>query len=287
MSELSPPHETTVGVMRGVVRYDGSRFHGWSAQPGVRTVQGELEQGLSKIFHRRVRIQGASRTDQGVHALGQVFSFRSGPCDPERVRHALSCMFRPDIRVTELGWTTPDFNARFSARGKRYAYSIHFSREPDPFLARYVWTVPYEVDLDCIRRLLKDAEGTHDFRAFAGASEESRVHPPEGSARGTACTMHALRLLRGGTVSTPEVQNVWRIEVVGNFFLYHMVRNLVGTVVDIARGRFPETLWYELLHVGGVFRGHCAPPQGLMLMEVFYDDAALHDAVLRVKAGSG
>ena len=250
--------ETT---LRGTVRYDGTNFAGWQRQPDERTVQGEIEAAMSRIASAPIRIQGAARTDAGVHALGQVFSCTwPGPM-PSRLRHALSKMLSPEIRITELCETPPDFNARFSARGKRYAYAIQFAREPDPLAARYAWQVPYRVDLDLVAELLTHLEGRHDFAAFQSTG---------GQMTSTERTLHEVSLHQGGMVTPFDADDLWRIEFHGDAFLYHMVRNITGTLIEIGRGRFPAAFLDETLASPGPFPGHCAPAHGLFLVRVEY-----------------
>lgn len=252
--------------LRGIVQYDGTGFAGWQNQrQGERTVQGALEAALSQIASAPVAVQGAGRTDSGVHALGQVFScVWPGGMPPARLRHALSRMLSPEIRVTELAPAPPHFNARFSACGKRYAYTLDLAREPHPFAARYAWSVHHDLDLDIIRRLLPALLGKHDFAGFQSAGSQMKT---------TVRTIHEAQLLPGGVIGLADYPALWRLEFYGDAFLYRMVRNLTGTLVEIARGRFPETFFHELLASPGPFLGHCAPPHGLVLLHVDYDPA--------------
>lgn len=250
-------------TLKGTARYDGGGFAGWQTQPDMRTVQGEIETALARIASQPVRIQGAGRTDAGVHALGQVFSFRwANPMPPERLRHALSQMLAPEIRVTELVPAPDDFNARFSAQAKRYGYSLDLGKEADPFLARYAWHVPHRVDLDVLQRLIAQIPGQRDFAGVqsAGAQMENTVR-----------TVYSVTLHSGALIGPCSAANAWRIEFHGNGFLYKMVRNLSGTLIEIARGRFPEQFLDECLASPGPFKGHCAPAHGLALMQVYYE----------------
>jgi len=249
-------------ILKGIIRYDGSSFAGWQRQRHERTVQGELEAALSRIASQPIRVQGASRTDAGVHAFGQVFSctwpkpFQSG------LRHALSQMLGPEIRITELTEAPDGFNARFDSLAKRYAYTIDLAREPDPFAARYAWHVPYRVDLDLLASLAARLPGKRDFAGFQSAGTQMKS---------TVRTLYGVTLQRGGVIGPQDHGDLWRLEFFGNGFLYKMVRNLTGTLAEIARGRFPVTFLEECLASPGPFRGHCAPAHGLVLLCVHYE----------------
>ncbi len=224
-------------------------------------MQGELEGALAQIASQPIAVFGASRTDAGVHALGQVFSCEWPGDFPARLRHALSKMLGPEIRVISLEEAPPGFNARFSAQGKRYAYSIDFNREPDPFCAPYAWHVPYRTDLDLLKSLLPALLGKHDFAGFQSTGNQATT---------TIRTLHEAVFVKGPIIGPADVDNLWRIEIQGDAFLYHMVRNITGTLVEIARGRFSVSFLEESLHSPGPFKGHCAPAHGLALMQVFY-----------------
>ncbi|WP_320178496.1 tRNA pseudouridine(38-40) synthase TruA [Roseovarius pacificus] len=252
-------HQTT--TLRATVRYDGSGFAGWQKQPHARTVQGELEAAMSRIANQPVRIQGAGRTDAGVHAFGQVFSCKWPGPFPVRLRTALSRMLGPEIRLTEVVEAAPNFNARFDAVAKRYAYSLDLGRDPDPFVARYAWHVLHEVDLGLLRDLLKRLEGEHDFAGFQSTGS-TREH--------TRRTIYSAELLPGAVCGPCDLDYLWRLAFHGDGFLYHMVRNITGTVVEIARGRYPDTFLDELLASQGPFPGYCAPAHGLTMVSVEY-----------------
>lgn len=256
---MSTPMATT--TLKATVRYDGTNFAGWQKQPHARTVQGELEAAMSRIASQPVRLQGAGRTDAGVHALGQVFScVWPGPFPP-RLRKALSRMLGPEIQVTEVVEAAPGFNARFDAVAKRYAYSFDFGRDPDPFAARYAWHVPQRVDLDRVRSLLPRLEGEHDFAGFQSTGS-AREH--------TRRTLHSVELQPGAVCGPCDHHHLWRLAIHGDGFLYHMVRNIAGTLIEIGRGRFPEDFLDELLASPGPFLGHCAPAHGLTMVAVEY-----------------
>lgn len=250
-------------TLKGTVRYLGTHFHGWQAQDDQRTVQGEIESALSRIASAPVRIQGAGRTDAGVHALGQVFSCTWPRPLPPTLRHALCKMLAPEIQITRLETVPEDFNARFSAKSKRYCYTFSFSRDVDPFSAPYSWQVPYRMDLDLVASLLPRLEGEQDFAGFQSTGSQMKT---------TVRTLYEVRLRRGGVVGPADGRDLWHLEFYGDGFLYKMVRNLSGTLVEIGRGRFGPEFIDEALASGGPFLGHCAPAQGLVLKEVHYPE---------------
>jgi tRNA pseudouridine38-40 synthase len=244
------------------VRFDGTGFAGWQVQPNERTVQGELEHALATIAGQPVRVHGASRTDAGVHALGQVFHCDwSGPKGLPELRRSLSQMLSPDIRVDAIEEAAPDFHARYDATDKRYAYVCCMDSEPDPFSARYAWRLPSPVDPERVAELAQQLTGTHDFAGFCSSGSAVAT---------TERTIYAIALHRAPIVGPPESATHWRLEFHGDGFLYKMVRNIVGTVVQIARGITPDDRIGELLASKGPFEGHTAPGHGLFLVNVAY-----------------
>jgi len=248
--------------LKASVRYDGTGFAGWQVQPGLRTVQGEIERALAQIAGDPVRLHGAGRTDAGVHALGQVFSFpwtREG--DLAALRRSLARMLRPEILVTAIEDAPPDFEARRFARGKLYAYAIFPSRDADPFSVRYAWQLSPGTDVNRIAAICQRFVGTHDFAGLqcGGASVKTTIRK-----------IHSITLYPGGLVGPCDAENLWRLEFHGEGFLYKMVRNIVGTAVDVARGNLPESRVDELLASCGPFHGHTAPACGLALVKVLY-----------------
>lgn len=248
---------------KAVVRYVGTGFAGWQVQPDARTVQGEIMEALARISGSPVTVHGASRTDSGVHALGQVCSFSmAGPMDAARLRRSLSQMLGPEIRFVTLELAEDDFHARKSATAKRYWYALDFGREPDPFSAPFAWHGPREVNLDRLATLCKRFEGERDFAGFEG----SRAAPKHSTVR----NLFSVRLNKGGVVQASDATALWRLEFHGNGFLYKMVRNITGTLVDVARGHLPESRIDALLTASGPYHGFTAPGHGLTLMEVLY-----------------
>jgi len=249
--------------LKGVVRYDGTDFAGWQVQPNARTVQGALETALSRIASRAIRVYGAGRTDAGVHALGQVISFRwpADKASPDRLAGSLSKMLAPDVRVETIEEAPPDFHAQYTATGKQYAYTLSLNPMPDPFSARYAWCVPWKLDFDCLGRLAERTQGRRDFAGFRSSG---------GNAGSTTRTLHAVTIRQGGVVGPCDAAGLWRIDFHGDGFLYKMVRNLTGTFVEIARGHAPEDRLAALLESSGPFQGQSAPARGLVLVAVHY-----------------
>ena len=248
--------------VKGVVRYDGTGFAGWQVQPGARTVQAVIEEKLALIAGAPVRIAASGRTDSGVHALGQVISFDWAADVPlERVRRSLSQMLSPEVRVERLKPAADDFHATYSAVAKTYAYCISEARDADPFLDRYVWSVPWEIDRELVRGLLSRIVGEHDFAGFcsSGSSVETTVR-----------TIHAAEVVDGPVVGPVDAVDTWHIRYTGNGFLYKMVRNLTGTIIDIARGHLAESALDERLNAPMPYAGFSAPAKGLFLVEVQY-----------------
>lgn len=238
-----------------VLAYDGADFHGWQAQPGLRTVQGALEEALREMIGERPCTRGASRTDAGVHAEGQVATFRTtSTIPPHGFQRGLSGLLRPDVVVVSAEEVPDDFDAQRSARGKHYRYRVLSSRQPSPTLRRSTWWVAGPLDLDAMRRAATSLVGTFDFAAFRSSDCAQKT---------TVRTVSRLDV-------TPDGDEI-RFDVEGTAFLMNMVRILVGTLVDVARGRIAADDVPAIRD--GLDRrkaGRTAPPHGLTLVRVFY-----------------
>lgn len=257
---MDDPQETTI---RATIRYLGSPFAGWQVQPGQRTVQGEVERAVLQIAGKRVRIHGAGRTDAGVHALAQVCSFAwDTNGDLPTLRRSLTKMLAPDIQVTALETAPREFHARKSAIGKKYWYTVSAARETDPLSAPFAWVLPHSVDLEYLRALCARFVGTRDFAGFQGSGAEKES---------TVRTLHSVELVPGGIVSPVDARDLYTIRFHGNGFLYKMVRNITGTLIDIARGNVSESRIDELFASHGPYHGYTAPAHGLTLIEVLYE----------------
>lgn len=245
-------------TLKLTLQYDGSDYVGWQRQSNGASIQGVLEDALAPIEGGPVTVHGAGRTDAGVHALGQVASATVGNTLDERtLARALNAVLPPDVRVLSIEEAEPDFHARFRARAKTYEYRIVNAPIASAFLRRYVWHIQQPLDLEAIRTAAGPLVGAHDFAGFQGAGA---------FAASTVRTILALDVEDGAGFDLPFV-----IRVTGDGFLRHMVRNIVGTLVEVGAGRWdPWRLLAVLESRDRAEAGRTAPPQGLFLTHVAY-----------------
>lgn len=248
-------------TFRLTIEYDGTDFAGWQSQPGQRTIQGTLESALHVMLRERAALQGAGRTDAGVHASGQVASFSAATdLAPERFRQGLTALSRPDVAVVEASFAPEGFNARFDAVGKHYRYRVLGRRAPSPLLARTSWFVPHALDLEAMREAAAALVGRHDFRGFRAADCERRT---------TVREIFELSIGADGS-------GLLSIDVKGDAFLKNMVRIIAGTLVEVGRGRRPPSVVGRILEAGDrTLAGPTAPAHGLALVSVFYPEGWL------------
>ncbi|MEG6586955.1 tRNA pseudouridine(38-40) synthase TruA [Dendrosporobacter sp. 1207_IL3150] len=237
------------------IAYDGTGYHGFQRQNNALSVQEVLENKLASLFGHSLKMAGAGRTDSGVHAYGQVVNFyTTGVIPADRIARASRGLLPDDIVINDAEDVAPDFHARYSAKSKIYIYRIYPHSVADPFLRNYAWHVAQTLDVALIHKAAQHIVGTHDFSAFRAAG--SAPINPVRTIFEASCTLNA------GIIEF----TFW-----GNGFLYHMVRNLVGTLVNVGRSRLTEEQFINILASRDRKNaGATAPPQGLYLKQVFY-----------------
>jgi tRNA pseudouridine38-40 synthase len=236
--------------IRVTLAYDGTDFHGWQVQPGLPTIQGTLEEIVSGIESSPVRVEGSGRTDAGVHARAQVAAFSlNNPIPPDNLRRAINRLLPPSIRIAEAAEVPAAFHPRFDATAKTYEYRIFRAEVCDPFIWRYVHHHPYLLNLDTMRELARKLEGSHDFTTFAATD------PSDAEGRSK------VRTIFNSVIE--ERDDLWVYRVRGSGFLKHMVRNVVGYLIEGGKGNQPTS------------GGPTAPAKGLTLWSVEYGSATL------------
>jgi tRNA pseudouridine38-40 synthase len=283
------PESGELANWKVTLSYDGTDYSGWQVQPGEPTIQGELQAALRRVTGESPLPQGSGRTDAGVHALGQVASFLlRAPIPPESLRRALNRTLPPAIRVLEANIVPDGFHARHSTVAKTYEYRVFLERPPagsnrvvecPPTLARYVYSYSWPLDFASLQEAARLFLGTHDFQSFAATD-------PDGAARGGGKTpQHAepkdeegghprsIRTIFGSSWAQESMgETVLSIyHVRGSSFLHHMVRNLVGTMLDVGRGyRQAAEIPRMIAARSRAAAGPTAPARGLFLHSVDY-----------------
>jgi tRNA pseudouridine38-40 synthase len=246
------------------IAYEGTDFHGWQMQSAKPTVQGEIVSVLRRLTQENIALHAAGRTDAGVHALGQVGSFRTqSGLSTEEFQRALNAILPPSIRIVGVQETGPDFSARWSAKSKIYRYRLYRGKVVPPMLWRYVLHYPFPLDEDRMRNAAARFVGSHDFAAFAastGSEEDDRE-------RSTVREIYATELVR----SADNEELVFTVR--GRSFLRYMVRKMVGTLLDVGRGRLTPDDIDRLFEIRDRSKsGPTAPPQGLWMISVEHDE---------------
>lgn len=250
-----------------LLEYDGTRYAGFQLQKNALTVQEVLERAIRHIFRERLRVHPAGRTDSGAHAVGQVVNFRTSRAIPlQKILPALNSRLPEDVRVKRVWEAGASFHARFSARGKVYRYTVLNSRVARPLLRASTYHCPDRLDISRVRRAARLLTGRRDFRAFEGARNRQK---------NAVRTLRRLRVKKRGELLEFELE--------GDGFLTHMVRNVVGTLLEVGRGKLAvEELPRILRSRDRRQAGPAVPAKGLVLQEVRYatreSRAAAHPA---------
>jgi len=240
--------------IRVTLSYDGTDYYGWQVQPGLPTIQGVIEAVLSEIESAEVKVEGSGRTDAGVHALAQVAAFSlENPIPTPNLEKAMNRQLPRDIRILSAEETTENFHPRFDATAKTYEYRILRAPICSPFERRYVHHHPYPLNEEKIVELAKSLEGEHDFTSFAAADDTDNL------GRSKVRQIFSSQAFREGDLL------IYRVR--GSGFLKHMVRNIVGVLLEAGKGNIPNL---DEHFKSAVPPGPTAPARGLFLLSVEY-----------------
>jgi tRNA pseudouridine38-40 synthase len=250
--------------IRVTIQYDGTNFNGYELQPGKRTVRAELEGALHKLFQEKTKLISASRTDAGVHALGQVVNFSlKNNIQTDKIVPALNSVLPADIRVIMAEAVSPEFNSRFGAKKKEYEYLIYNGQACPPHLRGIVWLIKPKLDLGAMRQAAKLLVGKQDFASFCAAHSDDTDF---------VRTLYKVEVRQKPIVIWNGCQlSVVSCKFVGNGFLYKMVRNMVGTLVEAGLGQIKAADVKSILEAKDrKLAGRTAPAQGLCLVKINY-----------------
>ena len=237
------------------IEYDGTNFSGWQIQKDKRTIEEELETALAKILKEEVKVIGSGRTDAGVHAMGQVANFKTDKTiKPEELHAALNTMLPYDIVILNVEEVDDSFNARISAKAKHYRYVINNAKFPSALNANREYHYKYFLDTESMQLAANDLKGIHDFRAFMAAGS---------TVKDTEREIYDIQVARLG--------NRVILDVVGNGFLYNMVRIIAGTLIDVGSGKLDICVIKNMIETGDRnLGGRTVAPEGLFLVNVSY-----------------
>ena len=242
-----------------IVEYEGTRYHGFQMQAGLPTIQGEIERALGRLTGERIRIACASRTDQGVHAKGQVVGFYTTSALPlETFVRALNHYLPQDIAVSKAFRVAQDFDVRRDALSREYCYYLLNSSTPSPLLRRSAYFVPKPLDIEAMNEACRDILGKHDFAPFASSLD---------GRRNTVRTVFRAEVARESDLVT--------FSMVANSFLPHQVRNTIGALVKVGLGKSDVETFHQIARSKSpALAGPALPPHALFLMKVNYPDGA-------------
>lgn len=239
------------------VAYDGCNYSGWQIQPNASTIEQVLDNAINKVTGEKVHVIGASRTDAGVHGLGNVAVFDTASGIPgDRWAYAINTYLPEDVSVVESREVSPEFHPRHCNTVKTYEYRILNTRFPIPQFRNYSWHVKEPLDVNAMQSAAQRLVGEHDFKSFCCVKTQ---------AESTVRTVYSL--------DVDKKDEEIHITITGNGFLYNMVRIIAGTLIQVGKGRFePEYIQYMLDACDRTQAGQTAPPQGLTLMKIDYLD---------------
>lgn len=241
------------------IEYDGTHYGGWQKQNNNSTIQEEIQKAISKITNEDINLIGSSRTDAGVHARGMVANFKTeSKVPPEKFREAINTKLPDDIGIIKSEEVPLDFHARYDSKGKTYCYTIINRLEKVAISKNYVYHVKDKLDIELMKKSCEYFVGKHDFKAFktSGSSVKTSIR--------TISDLHI-------ETFNSEYGTKIMFYITADGFLYNMVRIIVGTVVDVGRGKIKESIIGDIIKSGDRNKaGHCAPASGLTLLKVYY-----------------
>ncbi|WP_053983262.1 tRNA pseudouridine(38-40) synthase TruA [Niameybacter massiliensis] len=245
-----------------IVAYDGTNFHGFAKQNHAATIQGTIEKALYELTKEKIDLVGSGRTDAGVHAKGQCCIIDTNTTIPTKnLVKALNGRLPKSIVIKDAMDVKEDFHPRFMAKRKTYRYQILTSSVNDPFVGPFSYFYPYPLDIERMQKAAKYIEGEHDFKGFCASGS---------SVKGTVRTVYSIEVRK--------VDDLIQIDICGNGFLYNMVRIIAGTLIEVGRGKKAPRCIAEMIEKKDrTLGGPTAPPEGLTLLEVYYDDALRYE----------
>ena len=257
--------------IRLIIEFDGSNYQGWQTQRSGLTIQDCMSRTISEITGESIKLTSSSRTDAGVHALGQVAVFKTDSRLPADImKRALNARLPGDIRILDAEALDHEFHPRYEALKKSYFYLIEKTQKQSVFFHGFTWRIPVDLDLFSMNKASELLHGKHDFSAFRGTGCGART---------TVRTIHSITLSRHDYIDfmTARIQGDFiKIRIEANAFLRHMVRNIVGTLAEVGKGRIPpEALTGILASCDRKMAGPTAPAKGLFLEKVFYPGESL------------
>jgi tRNA pseudouridine38-40 synthase len=275
IDQIAPTEASRLRTFKLTLAYDGTGFHGWQVQPGLPTVQGELQSALGRVTGEPPLPQGSGRTDAGVHALAQVASFQlAAPIPTENLLRALNRTLPPAIRVIGAEVVADTFHARHSAVAKSYEYRVFRGEICPPWVYPYVYGYSKRLDFVALEKAAELFAGEHDFTSFAATDPDqtARAGAPDQEDEPLANNIRTV-FSSAWERQANDIGELWIYRVRGNGFLHHMVRNLVGAMIDVGRGFTTVEGLKEILEARSrSVAGPTAPASGLFLTSVEYEE---------------